>query len=184
MAKKLAAPDASIAISPKLGPSLQRVYAAYRTSLLNAKYYGYKLKLATRANLFAEVVIALTGAGGVSGWAIWNTSGGHPVWVIIAGASAILATLKPIVPLTKNVSRYSQLYGGHYMDYLALKDLVDRIAIAKDFSRELEREFDHIAKRYRELASHDDPYPSEKLVERFQNEVNQQIPVESLWCPR
>lgn len=32
----------------RMGPAITRVYNAYRTSLLNVKYYGYKLKLAQR----------------------------------------------------------------------------------------------------------------------------------------
>ncbi len=162
---------------------LLRIYSAYRTSLLNVKYYGYKLKWSTRINTTAEVIIAIATAGGVSGWAIWNTTGGAPIWSALAGVSALLAAIKPVLPLSRNISRYSQLYGGHNSNYLAMKDLVDRIPIEGGLTQESEREFGQISKRHREMASQDDPYPSRKLVARFTAEVNTQIPPTSLWCP-
>jgi|HubBroStandDraft_4_1064222.scaffolds.fasta_scaffold16155_4 hypothetical protein len=177
------AATAKIPTPDKLPDHLQRVYDAYRTSLLNVKYYGYKLQHATRLNTGVEALIAITGAGGVSGWAIWNTGGGQPIWAFIAGTSALLAAIKPVLPLTRNISRYSQLHAGHTMNYLALKDIVDRIRIEKDFTRELERDFEQTRKRHREMAGQDDPDPSKRLIDRFQGEVNAQIPVSSLWCP-
>jgi hypothetical protein len=162
---------------------LRRIYDAFRTSSLNVKYYGYKLQWATRLNTSAEVLIAVTSASGVSGWAYWGTSGGHVIWAIIAGTAALLAAIKPVLPLTRNISRYSQLHAGYTMNYLALKDIVDQIQIEEDFTRELERDFAQTRKAHREMARHDDPYPSKALVERFQAEVDAQIPVSSLWCP-
>lgn len=158
-----------------------RVNNAYRTSLLNVKYYGYKLKWATRFNLFAEITIAVTSAGGVSGWAIWSTKGGASIWATVVGLAALLAVLKPILPLSRNISTYSKLHAGHTSNFLALKDVAESMAIEKRFTREMSREFDHTRKRHREMAAHDEPAPSTKLLERFQAEVNSQIPVDSLW---
>jgi hypothetical protein len=147
------------------------------------KYYGYKLKWATRINTCIEALIAITGAGGISGWAIWHTTEGASVWSALVGLSVLIAAIKPVTPLTKNIVRYSQLYAGHNNNFLLLKDLVERLPIEQNFTPELEREFAQISKRNREMASDDDPYPSKKLVARFQAEVNAQIPPSSLWCP-
>jgi len=91
---------------------LRRVYNEYRTSLLNVKYYGYKLCWAERVNLFCELAIGISAASSVSGWVIWGTGTGRYIWSIVAGAAALSAALKPILPLTKNISTYSKLYGG------------------------------------------------------------------------
>lgn len=165
-------------------PGLARIYDRYRTSLLNVKYYGYKLIWAQRVNLWMELVIAISACGGVSGWAIWGQEAGHQVWSFIAGTAAILAAIKPIVPLTKNISRYSKLYGGYNSNFLALKDLVERISVEQGLSGGIQEEFERISKQHREMAMDDDPNPSKKLITKFMREVEIQIPTEQLWCPR
>jgi hypothetical protein len=165
-------------------PGLARIYDRYRTSLLNVKYYGHKLVWAQRVNLWMELVIAISACSGVSGWAIWGQEAGHQVWSFIAGSAAILAAIKPIVPLTKNISRYSKLYGSYNSSFLALKDLVERISVEQGLSADIQGEFERISKQHRELAMDDDPNPSQRLVTKFMREVETQIPVEQLWCPR
>jgi hypothetical protein len=163
--------------------ALARIYDKYRTSLLNVKYYGHKLIWAQRFNLYMELVIAVSACSGVSGWAIWGREGGALVWSLIAGAAALLAAIKPVLPLAKNISTYSKLYGGYNSNYLALKDLVERIAIYQNLSKEIEEEFDRVCKQHRDLAMDDDPKPSTRLIVRFVKEVNSQIPTSQLWCP-
>jgi hypothetical protein len=165
-------------------PGLARIYNRYRTSLLNVKYYGYKLIWSQRVNLWAELVIAISACSGVSGWAIWGQEAGHQVWSIIAGTAAVLAAIKPIVPLTKNISRYSKLYGSYNSNYLALKDLVERISVEEGLSKDIQDEFERISKQHREIAMDDDPKPSKRLLTKFMREVETQIPPEQLWCPR
>jgi hypothetical protein len=167
-----------------LQAGLARIYDKYRTSLLNVKYYGHKLIWAQRINLCMELIIAITACSGVSGWAIWGQEGGHQVWSIIAGTAAVLAAVKPILPLTKDISRYSKLYGGHNSNFLALKDLVERIAMEQELAGDAHDEFERICKQHRDMALDDDPKPSRSLVTKFMREVEIQIPPEQLWCPR
>src|SRR5579864_6806115 len=89
-----------------LDAGLKRVYDAYRTSLLNVKYYGYRLKWANRVNLIAEITIAVSTASGVSGLAIFKTGSGVIIWSIIAGSAAILTAIKPIFPFSRNIAAY------------------------------------------------------------------------------
>lgn len=163
--------------------ALLRLYDAYRTSLLNVKYYGYKLKWTTRANRGMEIVIAIA-ASSVSGWAIWRSDAGSGVWTVIAGAAAVLVVIKPFLPFSKNIATYSKLYAGHNSNFLTLKDVVETVAIQKRFTRDAERELNNVLKRHRELSAFDDPSPSPKFVDRLQTEVNAQIPADSLWCPQ
>jgi hypothetical protein len=171
------------ASAEKLNAAVTRVYNAYPTSLLNVKFYGYKLKIAQRLNLGSEIIIAATTAGGISSWWIWKTQGGEPVWAFIVGAAALLSAIKPVLPLTRNIATYSKLFGGHNSNSLAIKDLVERIVIEKNFTAEMEREFQHLLKRHQELAAYDEPHPPRKLLDRFQKEVEVQIPASSLWWP-
>jgi len=159
------------------------IYDKYRTALLNVKYYGHKLIWARRINLYMELLIAVTASSGVSGWAIWGKEGWALVWSLMAGAAAILATVKPLLPLTKNVATYSKLFGGHKSNYHALEELVKRIETEQVWTKEMEAEFAYISKQDREMAGDDDPKPSKRLVAKFTEEVNLQIPVDRLWCP-
>jgi hypothetical protein len=162
---------------------LLRIYDNYRTSLLNVKYYGYKLKWAERINLFCELAIAMSSASGVSAWVIWEKGAGVHIWSILAATGALSAAVKPILPLTKNISKNSQLYGGYNSNYLALKDLVGRIVVAGTLNKEMEREFEDLRQRQIELARDDEPHPSTRLLSKFQIQVNRRIPLETLWCP-
>jgi hypothetical protein len=150
--------------------ALPGLYDGYRISLLNVKYYGYKLKRATRITLFAEIVVAIA-TGGVAGWAIRGTDGGKIIWSLIGGTATVLAAVKPVLPLSRNISNYSRLHAGHNSNFLSFKDLVERVRSTKRFTTEMEREYQHLTKRHRELAAFDEPYPSKKLIVRFQDEV-------------
>lgn len=167
----------------KITSAVTRVYDQYRTSLLNVKLYGYKLRNVQRLNLTSEIMIAVCASGGISSWWIWGTEGGKPIWATLVALTAVLSAIKPVLPLTRNIATYSKLFGGHNSNYLALKDLVDRIKIERALTPDMEREFRHLLKRHQELSSYDEPYPSRKLIERFQQEVNVQIPAANLWWP-
>jgi hypothetical protein len=175
--------EADSAATEKLTSAVTRIYDQYRTSLLNVKLYGYKLRNTQRLNLSGEIIIAVTASGGISSWWIWGTGGGKPIWAILVGIAALLSAIKPVLPLTRNIATYSKLFGGHNSTYLALKDLAERIKIERALTPEMEREFQHLLKRHQELSAYDEPYPSPKLIERFQREVNIQIPAASLWWP-
>ena len=65
--------DSGRANRQALRASLQQIYDLYRTSLLNVKYYGYKLTIANRTSVAAEIVVVVGSAtSGVSGWAVWT----------------------------------------------------------------------------------------------------------------
>jgi hypothetical protein len=167
-------------------PFLSTVYEAYREALLKVKYSGYKLKWSKRINLYAEIVVAISTASGISGWAIWHTPGGETLWTFIAGAAAVIAAIKPLFRFSDNISTYSKLYSGYLVNYIALKNLVNRIANEHGFSREMEQEFEDLTRRYSELAETEalnEPGPSKKLRAKLWAEVNVEIPQQSLWYP-
>ena len=167
--------------------SLQRMYDFYRTSLLNTKYFGYRLRQTNHLYLISELLIIFgSAASGVSGWAIWTYGITKNAWLVIAAISTLLVSTKPILQLNRKVERYSRLFTGHNANYLSMEDMEDivqRIAISQAITPDLEREYTQLYRRYIQLSNEDDPNPPKKLVERLMSEVNEQVPPERLWWP-
>src|SRR5687768_761774 len=108
---------------------LTQIYHAYRSALLNRKYYGCQLEFYRHLNRNVEITLAVVTPGTVGGWAIWHTSTGQQLWAVIASILAFIAVLKPILNWPKEIDRYSRLHAEHTMQFYTLKQLVEDIAI-------------------------------------------------------
>jgi hypothetical protein len=164
---------------------LELIYDQYRTSLLNVKYYGHELTKLKQRNLFAEIVIAIGATGStVAGWATLQEKIGVPLWGVVAGTATILATIKPIIRLGEQIEKFARLHSEHNGNYIALKRLCSEIKQFKKVTPEMRTRYAEISKKHDELARDDPPRPSRRLIERFQQEVITEIPVETLWMPK
>src|ERR1700683_3180401 len=96
-------------------PVLKAIHDEFRSAALNAKYFGYRLDRYQLGNKVLEIVIALgaTTGTGIAGFAIWKNGAGTTAWGIISGASIILAAVKPIIDLPKQIERYSKLASSY-----------------------------------------------------------------------
>lgn len=163
---------------------LIQVYNAYRTALLNRKYYGHQLTKYRKFNIIFEWVIAAGATGsGVSGFALWETEPGKIIWSVVAGTAIVLATLKPMLNLGKSIERYTTLFTGHGKIYRNLESLVADVAFEQQLTKEMDKRFVEARVGFEDLDQHDDPKPNRKLLQKFQEEVNRQIPAQSLWLP-
>ena len=66
-----------------------------------------------RLNTRLEVAIALGTSAAIASWAIWKTGSGEYAWLVISGLATLLAVIKPIINLPKQIERYSKLFVGH-----------------------------------------------------------------------
>lgn len=166
--------------------SLRIIYDFYRTSLLNAKYFGLRLRQANLLYVSSEwVILAGSATSGVSGWAIWTYGfASKDAWLIIAAISTLISASKPILQLNKRIERYSRLFAGHNSIYLSMIEVVNRIEIRQEVNQDIEREYAQLYKKFVDLSKDDDPSPPNKLVERLASEVIEQIPSERLWWPK
>lgn len=160
-------------------------YDLYRNCVLNELYYGRRLSLFSRAGFWLEIIIVIgSGASGVSGWVIWTR---YPnlavVWGVIAAAATLLAALRPVLQTDAKIKRYSKLFSGYRQLALSMKMVVEAIAEDGGLGKDLGKEVDRIAARYRNLALDDDPSPSRTTIVRIQNEINARIPPTSLFFP-
>jgi hypothetical protein len=162
---------------------LAAFYDTYRSSLMNAKYYGARLAFYQRANTAVEIVIAIGTATGVAGWSIWGMQGFNVLWPIIAGAATLGAVTKPVLQLGQKIERYAKLFTGHQTNYLSLRNQCMLIAMEEGVTDEVKNRYNTVYSRYQELATLDEPHPSRRRLARCQAEVNEEIPANSLWWP-
>jgi hypothetical protein len=78
-------------VSGNIVARLDRICDWRRDCLLNELYYGHRLNLFSRTNLWLDAVIVIgSGASGVSRWVIWTT---YPelkvIWAVIAAAATL-----------------------------------------------------------------------------------------------
>jgi hypothetical protein len=163
---------------------LSDLYDSYRTSLMNMKYYGLRLSAFQRLNLMLELVVAIGASASVAGWAIWKIASGSVVWAVIAGTSALLAVIKPIAQISKQVERYSKLHSGHADVSFDLEALIREIRADGAVSDPIKHTYSRTMERIRVLVPQDDPRPSRKLLKKCFDEVNREIDVRDFWLPK
>lgn len=164
---------------------VKNVNNTYRTALMNRKYYGYRLSMVRTCNKALEILIAVGTSSAVGAWAIWkSTSIGANVWTIVAGLAVLLAVVKPILDLSKDVERYSKLFVGHGDVYYDLKTITMELGRVRGYTDKINETFEKTVERIKQLALEDDPKIRKKLRRRCFEEVKEEIPVESLWWPR
>jgi hypothetical protein len=164
---------------------LDRIYDLRRNCLLNELYYGRRLNRFTYFGLWLEAWIVIgAGTSGVSGWVIWTA---YPqlkaVWAAIAAIATLLAALKPVLHIDTRIKRYSVLFAGYRQLSISMAAVVEDIAEARSVTQEMERDINRVRTRYRTLAVDDDPRPSKELVRQLQSEVNERVPIGSLFYP-
>ncbi len=167
----------------EVGASLHYLYDAYRTALLNRKYYADRLVTRQRWNLALEVILAVGTSGTIGGWAIWKQGVGPGVWAAVAGFVALIAILKPLLQLSKAIERYSKLFIGYTELHNELQRVVLEVQTCKTLTDEMWRCFQSALTRHSKLALEDDARPAERLRRRCYDEVNREIPPSELWMP-
>lgn len=162
---------------------LVRLYDLYRSVLMNEKYFGSRLDSYRRLNRAGEILLALTASGTIGGWAIWTSGWGAGTWKLLGCVSTVLAILKPILQLSKQIELHSKVYIGYCSLYYDLKSLVGGIQSAHAITAEMRKSLRVAQDRYKNLALQVDFPPNAKLLEQCMEQVNTQIPISSLWVP-
>ena len=164
---------------------LRRVYDNYRAVWMSRDYYACRLDYLQKCNLWYEIVVAIGASGSaVSGWYVWQTQAGAFVWALIAGAAALLAILKPILQLPKQIERYSKLYTGYCDLTYDYGKLVDDVRATGGITPEIRELLEKSEERFKDLSLQDDPKPSEKLLRKCQEGVKRRTPNFEEWYPK
>lgn len=163
---------------------LDQIYDAYRTASMNHKYYGYRLAAYSKFNWIYEVAVAIgSSTSAVAAWPVWSTQGGKQIWTVFTGLVGLCVVLKPFLRLSQKVEQYSQLYLGYKDLYQDLKKIVYGLRLKKMLSKENEKLFNNTQSRIVQLDRIGEVSPSERIRQRSFDEVNVEIPLQSLWYP-
>jgi len=163
--------------------TLEVIYDLYRTALLNRKYYGDRLSAIQRQNTIAEIVIAIGTAVGVGGLVFWEGAIGQYAWGAIAGLAVVLNVVRPIIQWPKKIELYSKLFASYSAMYGELGSVVSEIRTSRKLSPEMLKSYSDARLHAAWLSVDDDPRPSSKLVQRYYDDVNKEIPASDLWVP-
>ena len=127
-----------------------------------------------------EVFLAVGTSSAIAAWAIWKTGPGTTIWAILAGAATLVAIVKPLLQLPNQIQTYTKLFTGLGDLYFDLTIIFHEIKKSAAFETEQQQNFELSMKRLRELQQHDEPRPNTKLLKRYYEEVNKEIPPSSL----
>jgi hypothetical protein len=167
-----------------IAQALKDYYNSYRTAFLSKEYYGRRLDRYLFYNKSLELILAISTSSAIGSWAIWKSSIGDMVWATLAAISALIAVIKPILNLQRNIERYSKLFIGHQDAYYDLEQIIREVKISQNISEEMGKEYQKILFRIRKLASKHDPKLNQKLLNKIYDEINKtHIPPNSLWMP-
>jgi hypothetical protein len=162
---------------------LKQIYDKYRNLHMSRDYYACRLALYQRYNLIYEIALAVGTSGAVGGWYIWQTSAGKITWAVAGGGIALLAVIKPIVQLPKQIESYSKLHVAYSDLYYVYKTLIENVEVAGGLTAAMEETVKSARSRYNDLALKDDPTFSTKLLQRCQGEVNRKVDKFAIWYP-
>ena len=150
---------------------------------MRSKYYAHRLETYKKWDKTFEIALAVSTSSTVGAWALWQNNYGKQVWAIIAGISAVLSIVRPILHLQNKIEQFSQLYIIHDSAFQDLKRLVKEIATSHKITPDIDKVFSVIQARYGALALAEEAVPIKKLLQRYYDEVNKEIPPQTLWMP-
>ncbi len=161
------------------------VYDQLRTVRLNEKYYGVRLQKYERVNYWSEIIVAFTSSSSaIAGFAFWSTETGAEMWKALLVISALIATSKPLLNLTKKIKAYEEVLSGYRLLCHDLKDLKIDINQSQSYSAEHQLKFKKIIEKQRVLSSKS-PERTEKtrVKKACQNEVSLEYPTDLFYIP-
>jgi hypothetical protein len=173
----------SVTSIPNVHAHLRELYRLYRTALMNEKYFGYRLQRVRALNTASEIALGISASAAISSWKFLTEGVGMHVWQVFGGISTFLAVIKPIIKLSKKIEIYSKLHVGYCGLYFDLKNLVHEVNTSRAFPQRLLKEEDAARQRYKNLELQIDELPNKRLLRRCMEEVNRQIPADTLWTP-
>ena len=165
---------------------LEQLYSLLRTAALNVKYYGARAKRAKLWHLGLQIAAATGSFSAVGGFLTGDQFAGWGkfAWAGIAALSGALAAVSPLVGLSEKANRLGNLHFAYCELYhlcgLLLKDIRRAGVIADEHVGAAKVLYDLNSR----LGPMDEEGPSRKLIKKFEAEVNEQIPSETLWMPQ
>lgn len=167
-----------------LRTQLSDIYRDYRNMCLSKKYYACRLKRIQQYNFWYEIILAVGTSGTVAGWAIWQQPNWQTVWIVIGAVVAIFTVIKPIINFAGEIERLTTLETKFNSLQIDFQILIFDIKTRKKLDKSLLKTYKEICEKQKNIGVKEDSAPSQKVLRRLCDEVNQEIPVNSLWSPK
>ncbi len=162
---------------------LCEIYQIYRKALFNRKYYGHRLSSVKMWNNMSDIAVAVGTSSAIGAWVLWQNGNGEIAWGILAGTATLIAVIKPFLHFPQLIEKHSKSFTGHGDIFYDLERIIQKIKKDDKYTEQLDLIFQNILDHRKQLALDDDPKPNKKLLQRYYNEVNKEIPVSSLYIP-
>jgi hypothetical protein len=165
----------------RLKKQLIEIYDDYRKILLSKKYYAHRLEFVKRSSLGIELLLAISASSSFASLKVDRLS---PALPYLSAAVALVAILKPLLGLDKEIERLSKLTATFAELFERMKRIVSQISIDDGILDQSAKKVEAIQAVLDRLASGEDMKPKRYLVEKYQNEVEREIPASGLWWPK
>ena len=161
------------------------VYDQLRTVRLNELYYGERLNKFERINFWSEIIVALTSSSSaIAGLSLWNSPDWSNYWKVLLIISAIIATAKPLLNLTKKIRAYEELLSGYRLLCHDLKELKIDINQNENYSVQHKKKFNKIIEKQRILTDKSPESTENKKVKLIcQKRVLMELPSNNFYIP-
>jgi hypothetical protein len=163
---------------------LTHVWDDVRTARMNELYYGKKIARWSPWNVGSEILIALTSSGSIAGWALWKNDQLSWIWAVLAGIAAVVAVIRPVVGLDRIVRAAAQQQQRYRSVLNSLESLVIDIQKAGEVTDEHNRRYQKARDILNEAFAADDASANSDRLKWSQEQVNKEMPPESLWLPK
>lgn len=163
------------------------VYNEFRTARLNFLYSSCQLKTLLLINNIIEISLAVFASSTIASIWFWKTEIGQYAWQVFGVISAILAIIKPILKLTDEIKKKSEIASAYREldhDFLLLKILINQ---TKNYDESLKNEFKTLLKKKGEIVSkykEDAGSPNRRLLNKCFEQVEIELPVCDFYIPK
>ena len=160
------------------------VYDEFRTARLNVRYYEMQLSSLRHNNFLIELVLALSVSFGVAGLWLWETVVGGVIWKVLVSVAAFLAVVKPLVRLSDQVQRKSDILTSWRLLDDALRQLTILIKENGKYDDEMRNRFHALMETKSAIIKYEPPEKiDEKLRTKCFQQVNHELPFGNFFVP-
>ncbi len=164
---------------------IHEIHDRRRTTRLNELYYSWKLNFWHKIDLYSRIIIAATATGsGISGLIVFETSFGKTIWSVVTSASYLITFTIPFLKIADKILKYDKAVSGYTALGNLLEKTVAQLKLDDDYSDTVQKLAKEAQDKEIELIEN----PPDKsrwqwLINRYYEEVNKEMPANSLYIP-
>jgi hypothetical protein len=160
------------------------VYNQQRTACLNAKYYGYKLRLLERETLWTDVIIAIAApTSGIAGLAMLQSEWGKAIWAWFPALATLLIIIKAARKTPARMKELEKRVTSYQALLFDMKEIGDKIRVERKFSPGSLKLYETSQRRYGALFRMPPDEIDSKLLQKYELEVQREMPASSFFIP-